>query len=227
MYDKYSISVQQKVTFTVLHFFIILFSFWLMFMNGIDIIAGLFGFPVQVGDNSRRNIILFAMGAYFAKNIISQFVFMKRELKWSEALTIALWLFIAYSTFSFTGASNTLSAGKTETAGIIVFAVGILINFISELQRFIWKRKQENKNKLYHGGLFRLSRHINYLGDVIMFTGFAMLTRNVWVYIIPLTLILAYTFINIPMLDAHLMEKYGDEYEEYSHHSKKFIPFLY
>lgn len=227
MYDKHSISIQQKVTFTALHFFVILFSFWLMFMNGIDVIAGLFGFPIRVGDNSRRNIILLAMGIYFIKSIVSQFVLMKRELKWSEALTIALWLFIAYSTFSFTGASISALTGKTETAGIVIFAVGLLINFFSELQRFLWKGKEGNKNKLYHGGLFRLSRHINYFGDVIMFIGFAMITRNVWAYIIPLTLVIAYGFVNIPMLDAHLKEKYGNEFEEYSHHSKKFIPFVY
>lgn len=227
MYNKHSSSIKQKITFTVLHLIIILFSYWMMFMNGIDSIAELFGFPVQLEDNSRRNIMLLAMTAYFAKNIATQFIFMKRELQWSEALTMAFWLIIAYTTFSFTGASNSISAGKTENAGVIVFAGGLLINIISELQLFLWKRKAENKNKLYRGGLFRLSRHINYFGDVIMFTGFAMLTRHVWVYILPLTLVLAYTFVNIPLLDAHLREKYGDEFEEYSHHSKKLIPFVY
>jgi steroid 5-alpha reductase family enzyme len=191
------------------------------------VIAGYFGFPVGTGDNTRRNFILLAMGIYFFKSVISQFIFMDREYRWSEALTSSLWLFIAYNTFVFTAGTIKYSPGRTEISGIIILLIGVLISLVSEYQRINWLSNPETSGKLYKGGLFRLSRHINYFGELIIFTGFAMITKSVWAYTIPLTLIIVFAMVNIPMQDKKLKEKFGDEFESYASHSKKMIPFLY
>ncbi len=227
MNQNYKLSFEKKTVFTVLHFFIIIFCFWLLFLNGIDVIARYFGFPVATGDNNRRNYLLLAMGLYFFKSVISQFVFMNREYKWSEALTSALWLFISYATFVFTAGTIKFTAGRTETAGIIVLLIGVIISLLSEYQRISWLSNLVNSGKLYKGGLFRLTRHINYFGEVIIFTGFALITKSVWAYTIPVTLIIVFSMVNIPMQDKKLREKFGNEFDEYASHSKKMIPFLY
>lgn len=45
-----------------------------------------------------------------------------------------------------------------------LFTVGILLETISEIERAAFKRSKENTGKPYTGGLWSLSRHINYFG---------------------------------------------------------------
>ena len=106
MYGQYSSSLEQKVTLAALHFIILLIVLWLLFFNGVDSVAAIFGFPVASGNETRRILIMFGGLVYFVRLLFTEFVFINREVKWSEALTIALWLFIIYLTFSFTGGTN-------------------------------------------------------------------------------------------------------------------------
>lgn len=36
-----------------------------------------------------------------------------------------------------------------------------------------------------------------------------------------------FVFVNIPVLDSHLGERYGPEFEEYASRTSKLIPFVY
>ncbi|RMY68656.1 hypothetical protein D0864_11293 [Hortaea werneckii] len=58
--------------------------------------------------------------------------------------------------------------------GSTLYAVGLFTEWFSEVQRAAFKRKPENKGKVYDGGLFGLSRHVNYLGYTMWRTGYAM-----------------------------------------------------
>jgi protein-S-isoprenylcysteine O-methyltransferase Ste14 len=69
--------------------------------------------------------------------------------------------------------------------------------------------------------------HINYFGDLLWVTGYAIISRNAWALIIPTLLFCLFVFYNIPMLDAHLENKYKDQFMEYARTTKKFIPFIY
>lgn len=227
MYGEYSPSLKQKLTLSALHLLIIFYVIWLLFFYGVSSISELFGFPVKEGDLFRRELIIYLALIYYVRVLFADFTFLKRKLRWSEALTFALWLFIVYSTFSFTGGTNDEPVGNTEYAGIALYLFGSVINTVSECSRCMWKRKEENKGKLYTGGLFKLSRHINYFGDMVLFMGFAMITRSVWSYIIPAAMFVLFIFVNIPMLDDYLHERYGDEYRDYTFRTKKFIPFVY
>jgi protein-S-isoprenylcysteine O-methyltransferase Ste14 len=227
MYGEYNPSLNQKVTLSSLHVMLLLYIFWLLFLNGVSSISNLFGFPVTEGDLFRRVLILLMALVYFIRVQFTEYAFLKRKFGWGEGLTIALWLFIVYSTFSFTGGINNGSVGTTEYAGIALYVLGSSTNTISECLRCMWKKKPENKGLLYTGGLFKLSRHINYFGDVVLFLGFAMVTRSVWAYIIPAAMFVLFIFVNIPMLDKYLFNKYGDEYRDYAFRTKKFIPFVY
>lgn len=227
MYGKYSNSLEKKVTLCALHFIVLIIVFWLLFLNGIDSIAGVFGFPVESGNETRRIFIILGGLIYFVRLLFTEFVFINREVKWSEALTIALWLFIIYMTFSFTGGSNPAELSAAFYAGIVLYIAGSFINTASEYLRFRWKKNPANKGKLYTGGLFRYSRHINYFGDVILFTGFAIFTGSVYPFVIPIAMLVLFIAVNIPMLDNYLHEKYGNDFDEYANHTKKFIPFVY
>jgi protein-S-isoprenylcysteine O-methyltransferase Ste14 len=60
------------------------------------------------------------------------------------------------------------------TVGSALFSAGIIIETVSEVQRKAFKSKAENAGKPYTGGLWSLSRHINYFGYTLWRAGFAL-----------------------------------------------------
>jgi steroid 5-alpha reductase family enzyme len=101
------------------------------------------------------------------------------------------------------------------------------MNSYAELERERWKRRPQNRGRLYTLGLYRFSRHPNYFGDVLSFTGLALLTGRWETLFIPLLMLAGFVFVNIPMLDAHLHEHYGAAFGEYAARTRKLIPFVY
>ena len=97
----------------------------------------------------------------------------------------------------------------------------------SEYSRHVWKARPENWGHLYTEGLFQYSRHINYFGDLLLFGGFAMLTRQAWTGVVPLAMGLSFVLILIPAHDAYLASRYGAEFDDYARHTKKLIPLVY
>jgi protein-S-isoprenylcysteine O-methyltransferase Ste14 len=69
--------------------------------------------------------------------------------------------------------------------------------------------------------------HINYFGDIVLFTGLAMTTHNLGMLVIPLIMAVNFVFNIIPSLDRYLEKKYTDEFKEYSKKTKKLIPLIY
>lgn len=48
--------------------------------------------------------------------------------------------------------------------GSMLYVLGLGLEMGSEAQRHLWKKDSKNKGQVYEGGLFGLSRHINYFG---------------------------------------------------------------
>jgi protein-S-isoprenylcysteine O-methyltransferase Ste14 len=103
----------------------------------------------------------------------------------------------------------------------------ININTHSEYYRHVWKLKEDNKGRLYTEKLFRYAMHINYFGDIVLFTGFAMIAHRFIMLIIPSIMTLNFVFIIIPSLDRYLEKKYGAEFSDYAQKTKKLIPWIY
>jgi steroid 5-alpha reductase family enzyme len=82
-----------------------------------------------------------------------------------------------------------------EIIGILLFLTGSFLNTASEYFRFSWKQKKENTGHLYTGGLFKYARHINYFGDIVLFTGMAMVAHQIQLLIIPISM--AFVFVVI------------------------------
>jgi protein-S-isoprenylcysteine O-methyltransferase Ste14 len=86
---------------------------------------------------------------------------------------------------------------------------------------------EENRGKLYTGGLFKYSMHINYFGDILLFSGLAFITQSFSRMIVPLAMSIVFIFFIIPRHDKYLGEKYGDDFLEYSSTTKKLFPWIY
>ena len=120
-----------------------------------------------------------------------------------------------------------LTINVYDYLGILLFVVGSWINTQSEYTRYKWKQNDKNKGKLYTGGLFKYSMHINYFGDILLFTGLALITQSFSQLIIPFIMTLSFIFFIIPRHDKYLATKYSDEFSEYASRTKKLIPWIY
>ncbi|MGE9292202.1 MAG: DUF1295 domain-containing protein, partial [Puniceicoccales bacterium] len=117
--------------------------------------------------------------------------------------------------------------GPLDTAALTLFIVGSLLNTGSEFQRKRWKSNPANHGHCYTEGLFRHAMHINYFGDVVLFTGLALLTRNAWTLLVPAGMLWGFATYHIPTLDTYLEQRYGEEFRTYRKKTKRLIPFVW
>jgi protein-S-isoprenylcysteine O-methyltransferase Ste14 len=179
------------------------------------------------GNIFRQIIMLICCCIYFLRFTIDLFFFMQRKISWYEGGLVSVLFFLMFYTFTVSAGSHTSAIGLIDITGIIMFFVGSYINTAAGYQRYAWKKDLNNKGHLYTSGLFKHSMHINYFGDSVTYIGLALLTREMLCFFISGIIIINFIFIQIPMLDKHLGNKYRKEFAEYSRVTKKFIPFVY
>lgn len=175
----------------------------------------------------RRIALLACAWIYFARVLVTGLVFLKRKVGWAEAFQVGPFLFLIQVFLAWLGARATEAWGVLDTLALVLYLIGSFLNTGSEMQRMAWKARPENAGRLYTGGLFRLSRHVNYFGDVVLFVGFAALTRSPWALLVPAVMAAGFVFVHIPMLDKYLRDRYGEDYVEWAQRSKKLVPFVY
>lgn len=191
-------------------------------------VGGAFWILWRDGSLSLRDLLILACSLmYWGRSSFGMYVLLKRRFHWSEALPVTS-LFVAFHLgFAYLGSLTSAAIGPWDVVACGMYVLGSYLNTGSEYSRHVWKKDPANKGKLYREGLFRYSMHINYLGDSILFTGFAMLTMSYWAYLVPAVMTLGFIFQHIPALDAYLAERYGSQFEEYAQSTKKFIPYVY
>lgn len=217
--SRYHKSIGPKLVILLMLIFTVCISAWTIFFN-----------PETAAKNGNlyRQIILMGCGVtYLTRLVFTMFVFMKRRLSWSEALPISVLMSLVLYGFIYIGGIKTQPLNITDLAGMVLYLAGSFINTFSELQRHRWKSGHQNQGHLYTGGLFKRARHINYFGDIILFSGFALIANDMRALYIPLIMALNFVFILIPAKEAYLQKRYGEEFEAYSRRSKKLIPLIY
>ncbi len=181
----------------------------------------------EMGDPLRRDLLAAAWCIYSVRVLLAEWVFLKRGISWTEALTITVWISIIALAFAILGGGNRRPMGIAAWFGVLLYACGSFVHTYSELRRYIWKQRAENHGRLYTGGLFHYAVHINYFGDLLLFTGFSLMTGSTYTLFVPAVMLAGFIFANIPTLDAHLRAKYGAAFEVYATKTKKLIPLVY
>ena len=227
MHGNKGASRKQKLTFSFIHFLAVIIAAWIILGTGRNSLSFLFGNSNESYNQLSAWILIACALIYFFRLILTNFVVLERKMEWDEASQVLIFMFIIHLLFAYLFVYNKSDFVPLDWLWIILYFFGSYLNSGSEWMRMIWKKNPENEGKLYTIGLFRYSMHINYFGDTILFTGFAMLTGSLWALSIPLFMALAFVFMHIPMLDKYLVEKYGMQFQEYASKTKKFIPFIY
>ena len=224
--DQYDPSFWHKSVFTICVLAIVSMDILLMFMDNSHSFAWLKPYQIS-GDLLRRIMIASCLIIYFMRLQITVWVFQKRKWTWLETITISILMSFVLYAFAKIGGNNRQVVGVVEVFGVLLYLSGSYINTHSEYSRHVWKLKEENRGRLYTEGLFNLSMHINYFGDVVLFTGFAVVTHSLSMLVIPLIMAVNFVFIIIPSLDRYLEKNYKNEFRDYSKKTKKFIPLIY
>lgn len=211
-------SMGPKVGFAALHAVVLAAAGWLA-------ISGL------LPDRARAGLIFAVAALYFLRQLLTLFVLLQRRVGWGEVLGLAVFLGLVELGFVALGGGvlrgGAVPLGWLDGLALALVLIGSALNSGSELQRWAWKRDPAHKGLCYTGGLFRYAMHINYFGDTVLFTGWALLTLSPLAFALPVFMAASFVWFHIPGLDAYLAERYGDDFRSYAARTAKFVPFLY
>ncbi len=220
-------SMVQRLVLTTIHLLALLTSAWILFASGQETVFNIFG-DSEISSSLLSRVVIFSLGLiYFVRLCFTTFTLLKRQMPWNEMIEVGMLVAFIQVFFAILLIYNKEIFTGFDWIWLGVFAFGSYLNTASEWQRMIWKKDKSNKGKLYTRGLFKYSMHVNYLGDTILFTAFAMLTGSLWALSIPVVMTIGFIFMHIPKLDIYLKERYKEQYDAYASRTKKFIPWIY
>ncbi|KAK4565887.1 hypothetical protein LTR86_003736 [Recurvomyces mirabilis] len=193
-------------------------------------------FSDRLGLSPYRSILLAMSVGSMAKQNFHVTTIMQERLKPSSALAIGIMnaVFNSVNSLLFLTAQTSASVNGEHfpqtplIVGTVLYAVGLFIEWFSEIQRHRFKKDPANKGKVYQGGLFSLSRHVNYFGYMMWRTGYALAGGGwIWGAVVVASFTYSFTRVSIPDLQSYLEDRYGEQYQAYEQKVPyKFIPYL-
>lgn len=227
LYGQKSKSIPQKIIIHLLEIAFIYFSYRILFGSTGNFIQHKLNIHNATNATGRREVILAFNIIVFFRLAFMMFYLLKRKIPWEESVSVPFAFALYYIGFALFVLSVEKPIDWIDYVAIILFFCGSILNTGGEILRARWKRDSANKGKLYTKGFFKYSMHINYFGDFLWVSAYAILTRNWYSISIPIFLFCFFAFYNIPKLDEYLKRKYGKSFDDYAKHTKKFIPFIY
>jgi steroid 5-alpha reductase family enzyme len=102
--------------------------------------------------------------------------------------------------------------GRTDAPlvlfGLGLFIVGFLIETVADWQLRQFKLRAGQSSQLMQSGLWSLSRHPNYLGEMVLWIGIGLIafsaSGSFFAFVGPIILICAMRFVSIPLTEDHL-----------------------
>lgn len=125
----------------------------------------------------------------------------------------------------------------TDGVGFALFGFGLAFEWLADAQKSRFKQKEENKGKCMTEGVWAYSRHPNYFGELLLWTGLAIVSSGA---IQGSMLLKAAPFISpafesalilglsgVPMSEKEQRRKYGgtERYEKYKKETPVLVPF--
>ena len=103
--------------------------------------------------------------------------------------------------------------------GFMLIIIAVVIQYISDDQMRKFRKNENNLGKTMKYGLWKYSRHPNYLGEVSFWFGiyvFALASglTTIWLLACPIVMLALFVFISCPMMDNRSLKRRSD-YKEY------------
>jgi protein-S-isoprenylcysteine O-methyltransferase Ste14 len=110
----------------------------------------------------------------------------------------------------------------TAALGIVLYLFGSLINTGADIQKMTARQLGEG---LVCDGIWRRVRHVNYLGDLLRYSSFAVIAGSAWAWLLPASVLLLYLQ-RIERKEQSMAAKYS-EFTNYRQRSWKLVPGLW
>ncbi|MBY8990309.1 MAG: DUF1295 domain-containing protein [Candidatus Lokiarchaeota archaeon] len=107
------------------------------------------------------------------------------------------------------------SLGILDLVAIIITLGSILLETIADQQMYNFIKNRENSDQIINQGLWKYSRHPNYLGEILFWWGlfiFALASdlNFIWAIIGPLSITILFNIVSIPLIEKQKLEKRPD-----------------
>ena len=201
------------------------------------------------GINNFGNVILSSLIIIWTLRLGS-FLFLRikkagEDKRFREIKKSFSWFFMAF-TFSgmwvsicalcaLTGISNGIELTGATYIGILLFVIGFTLEIIADTQKTNFRKLKDNKDKFITTGLWKYSRHPNYLGEIILWIGVAIISyssleiNQLFTLISPIFTYLLLVYVSgINLLEKSGEKKWGglNEYKKYKKETPRLFWFI-
>ena len=146
-----------------------------------------------------------------------------------------LWVFLTMITVIVINSQSDSAPplGIWDGLGLSLWTLGFGIETVADRQKTVFNSDSKNQGKWIDSGLWSYSRHPNYFGEILLWTGigffgiscFTGLERVAWIS--PLFIYVLLTKVSgIPLLDRRALEKWANhpEYQKYRDETPALLP---
>ena len=119
--------------------------------------------------------------------------------------------------------------------GLIIWIAGFSLEVIADEQKRKFRLQSSNKDQFISNGLWSISRHPNYFGEILLWIGMAIIaypTLIGWQHLSLISPVFIYLLITrmsgVNLLENHADKKWGEDenYKKYKQNTPVLIPFL-
>lgn len=112
--------------------------------------------------------------------------------------------------------------------GVLISLIGIGLELIADIQMQRFRVRETNRRAIIREGLWKYSRHPNYLGEIMFWWGIflmvVVLLPNMWYLVFgPIAMTLMFLIISVPMAD-YRYSRSKDNYAQYVNETRMFLP---
>ncbi len=148
-----------------------------------------------------------------------------------------LWvLFTLFGALTILTSNNNQNFGILDIIGILIWIIGFVIEVVSDRQKSEFKSHESNDGKFIQSGLWKYSRHPNYFGEILIWTGIAIIGISVysgfgWLGLIsPFFVFVMLNYISgVRLLEKQAEERWGgnDLYQSYKSKTPVLFPYKF
>ena len=145
---------------------------------------------------------------------------------------LSVWVILIPASFAF--ASDRPFVSDLSLVGIAIWVTGLVIEASADMQKYRFSQKASNKGKWIDEGLWSFSRHPNYFGEMLVWTGLYLYVFPGLVEFQPLISLISPLFITtlllfvsgVPILEKAADKKWGSQkaYQDYKRTTHLIIP---
>ncbi|WP_333697918.1 DUF1295 domain-containing protein [Kordiimonas lacus] len=139
----------------------------------------------------------------------------------------------AAAAFLIITSANTAPLGAAFYAGVAMWVVGFAFEAVADSQKKAFRNNPENKGKFIQSGLWAWSRHPNYFGELLLWSGIfvislPLLSGMEWIVLIsPVFVYFLLTKVSgIPLLEKLGKKRWGEDpsYQAYLKRTSRLLP---